>query len=288
MEHIKFSEFLADIETIFQSYADTNDLDKISIKGWVIDKLRGFGINICDIREAVLLVENSRVLLPENFKSLSGELALKIEGEIEDEKDRYKEIPFKKYVTHDVVWDSVAQEYIKNNCQSQIVVESLIVNKHPIEHYMHVTPLSLTKGIQKNSLDVDCYNLNPSIRNAYPHQISITNRTLNANFKKGLIYIQYNSLPSDEDGEIVIPILTTGDIALYLTNHIKIKIAESLIINNKNPNGVRDLLSMWMGQDRLLEIKARSEANWAGLQNGWEKTMYAKNRQNQNRYNIIK
>lgn len=287
MEKILFSEFMADIETTFQSYAETNDIDKISVKGWVIDKLRGFGKNICDTREVILGVENSKVLLPENFKSLI--LALKVEGEIQNEKDRYKEIPFKKYVTNPAVWDSISQEYIKNNCQSQIVIESLIQEKQPIEHYMHVAPLSLVKGIQKNTLDADCYNLHPSIRNAYPHQINITNRTINCNFKSGIIYIQYNSLPSDEDGEIAIPILTTGDIYKFIINDIKIRITENLIIGNKNPSpGLTQMLQMWMGQNRQFYIEAKSEANWAGLSKDFTKKMYAKNRQNQNRYNLPK
>jgi hypothetical protein len=287
MTHVSFEEFMAELETTFQSYADTNDIDKISVKGWVIEKLRGFGKNICDFREAVLLVENSRVLLPENFKSLS--LALKIEGEIQDEKDRCKEIPFKKYVTNPAVWDSAVQEYVISNCESELIIESLIVNKQPIEHYMHVTPLSLVKGMQKSALDVDCYNLNPAIRNASPHQINITNRSLNANFKKGLIYLQYNSLPSTEDGEIAIPILTTGDILRFIENYTKIRIAEQLIANNRNPNpGLQNLLQIWFGQDRLLEIKARSEANWSGLAQDFAQKMYAKNRQNQNRYNLPK
>jgi hypothetical protein len=53
----------------------------------------------------------------------------------------------------------------------------------------------------------------------------------NTNFKKGLIYIKYNSLPSDENGEITIPIITTGDILRYITNYVKIQIAENLILN---------------------------------------------------------
>jgi hypothetical protein len=287
MTHVSFEEFMAELETTFQSYADTNDIDKISVKGWVIEKLRGFGKNICDFREAVLLVENSRVLLPENFKSLS--LALKIEGEIHPREERFTETPFKKYVTNDVVYDSVSMEYIKNSCQSQIIIESLIQEKEYFGKYMDVFPLSLVKGIQKNSLDVDCYNLHHSIRNTYHHEINITNRTLNANFKTGLIYIKYNSLPSDEDGEIVIPILTTGDILRFIENYTKIRIAEQLIANNRNPNpGLQNLLQIWFGQDRLLEIKARSEANWSGLAQDFAQKMYAKNRQNQNRYNLPK
>lgn len=286
MEKILFSEFMAEIESIFQSYVETNDIDRISIKGWVIDKLRGFGKNICETREVVMTVENSKVLLPENFKSLI--LALKVEGEIQDEKDRYKEIPFKKYVTNDVIWDSPSQEYIKNACQSQVVIESLIQDRQPIEHYMHMTPLSLVKGIQKSALDGDCYNLHPSIRNTYPHQINITNRTINANFKRGLIYVSYNSLPSDEDGEIAIPILTTSDIYRHILLDVKIRIVENLLINNRNAESLKQLLQLWLPQLRQSYIEAKSEANFFGLKKGWEKEMYNKNRQNQNRYNLPK
>lgn len=286
MEKILFSEFMAEIESIFQSYAETNDIDRISVKGWVIDKLRGFGKNICETREAVMTVENSKVLLPENFKSLI--LALKVEGEIYPREERFTETPFKKYVTNDVVYDSVSMEYIKNSCQSQIIIESLIQEKEYFGKYMDVFPLSLVKGIQKNSLDVDCYNIHPSIRNTYPHQINITNRTINANFKKGLIYVKYNSLPSDEDGEIAIPILTTSDIYRHILLDVKIRIVENLLINNRNAESLKQLLQLWLPQLRQSYIEAKSEANFFGLKKGWEKEMYNKNRQNQNRYNLPK
>lgn len=284
MTYITLEELLAEVETIFANYSESNDLDRISIKGWVIDKLRSFGKNICDQREMVVGIENSRALLPENFKSLV--LALKIEGEIEQGESGYREVPFKTYITNDVQWDAISQTYIKNNCQSQLIVENLIVHNHPIEQYMHVAPLSLTKGIQKNTLDTNCYNLHPSIRNAYPHEINITNRTINTNFKKGLIYLQYNSLPSDEEGEIVIPIITTGDIYKFILLDVKIHIVESLLINNKNAESLKYLLQLWMSQYRQFYIEAKSEANFHGLSENWHLKAYNKNRENQNRYNL--
>lgn len=280
------SEFIAEIETTFQNYADSNDLDRISIKGWVIDRLRMFGKNICDYRETIIGVRGSKALLPENFKSLI--MALKLDvTDSSTPQERYKEIPYKRYISHDVTWDSISQEYIKDNCKSQEIVEKLIVERQDITKYINLTPLSLVKGIQKNTLDVDCYNLHPSIRNAYSNQINITNRTINANFKEGVLYLQYNSLPSDEDGEIIIPIITTGHIKEYIENYVKIKIAENLILNNKNPTGVAQLLPMWIGQDSKFYLQAKSESNWSGLNNtNWQKEVYLKNRQNQNRYNL--
>lgn len=287
MDSITLENFIAEIETTFQNYTDSNDLDRISIKGWVIDRLRMFGKNICDTRETVVGIKGSKALLPENFKSLI--LALQINPNYNSNtQDRFKEIPFKKYITHDVTWDSISHEYIKDNCQSQEVVEKLLIDREPISRYLEVTPLSLIKGIQKNTLDVDCYNLHPSIRNNYSHQINITNRALNTNFKEGLVYMKYNSLPSDEDNEIVIPIITTGHIKEYIENYVCIKIATNLILNNKNPTGVAQLLPMWMQQNGKLELEARSESNWSGMKLGWQQEVYKKNRENQNRYNLPK
>jgi len=287
MEKITFSEFLAEIQTIFANYTDSNDLDTVSIKGWVIDRLRVFGKNICDHRELIVGVENSKALLPENFKSLI--LALKINTEgLFSNNTPYREVPTKRYITNDVQWDSISQSYVKNNCQSQEVIESLIILQEPIEKYASVSPLSLVKGIQKSALDANCYNLHPSIRNAYEHQISITNRSLSTNFKKGLIYLQYNSLP-EQDGEIAIPVITTSDILKYITNYVKIKIAESIILNNRNPNpGLQGLMQLWLQQDRQFFNEAKSESNYYGLGNNWKNRIYQKRQENMNRFNLPK
>lgn len=289
MEVVTFEEFFAEISEIFENYSDSNDINKVSVKGWVIDKLRTFGKNICDYREVIVGVENSKALLPENFKSLILALKLDVDNSHLTEEYKYREVPIKRYITHDVVWDSLSQSYIKDNCQSQEVIESLLINRQPIENFTTVSPLSLTKGIQKSTLDVSCYNLHPSIRNAYEHQINITNRTINTNFKKGLIYLQYNSLPSDEDGEIVIPILNTGHIKEFLENYVKIKVAESLILNNKNPQGAGQLLPIWRADMAKFEIMARSEATWNGLKDtDWQKKIYQKRQENMNRFNLPK
>jgi hypothetical protein len=286
MEKLTLEQFIADIETFFSNYTDTNDVDRLSIKGWVIDRLRMFGKNICEYREEVITVNNSRALLGEGFKSLT--LALKIEGELDNtEANNVREIPYKKYITNDVVWDSLSQEYIKNNCQSQVVIEKLLINKEPLEKYMRVQPLSLIKGMQSSTLDANCYNLHPSIRNSYQDKISITNRALSTNFKNGLIYIQYNSLPMEDD-EIAIPIITTGHIKEYIENFVKIKITESIIAANRNPQGLTTLLSLWMQQDNRFFIQAKSESNWSGLSDGWAKKMYQKRMENMSRFNLSK
>lgn len=280
---VTLDQFIAEIETIFSNYAETGDIDRISIKTWVIERLRKFGKNICDFREEVVEVKNSRALLPENFKSLH--LAIKIsqygQPTVEDTS-----ILYKQYIENPAIYDAITDEYIVNYCESKVITERLFTNKKIDSLYYRPELLSLTGSLKSDSIDAKCVNLRPNIRNNYPNKISITSRTLLTNFKEGKVYIQYNSLPVDEEGEIVIPILTTGDILKYIQNYVKIQIAENLILNNKNPQGVSQLLSYWLQQDRVLELNARSEANWSGLSENWDRKYYKKSLENRNLYNL--
>jgi len=272
-------EFIAEIETTFANYSDTGDLDRISIKTWVILCLRQMGVNICDVRERICEVKNSQSLLPENFKSLK--LALKlnpegfnIKGNVEKAMDSYI---YKQRIEQEAVFNTVTFEY-DTNCNSKIVTEKIFLNAEPAEFYYTPEWLSLVKGINKDSLSSDCKNLHPSIRNSYPHEISITGRTIQTNFKQGQIYIQYNSLPSDEEGEIIIPEITTGDLVQYVEGYVKCKIAENLILNNKNPQALSQLFVAWKSELPQLKHAALTECRFKGLSKDWTRKFKTLNR----------
>lgn len=285
MEITTLDEFIAEIETTFSTYAETNDIDKVSIKTWVIECLRPFGKNICDKRETLIKIENSRALLPETFKSLH--LAIKItDKNIEKSQETKKLIVEKQKIENPAQWSDVTRDYYVNYCESKITTEKIYLYNEPKDVFHNYQWLSLVKGMQKDTIAVDCLNMHPNIRNNFADKISITNRTLNTNFKTGEIYIQYNSLPCDEDGEIAIPIITTGSIKKYVKNYVSIEFIKSLIINQKTSQGLSQILPIFMQDNRLLEMEAKSEANWSGLTPGWEKRMYIKNRQAQARYDL--
>ena len=263
------SEFFAEVENTFSTYHETGDIDFISVKGWVISCLREFGKNICEQREAIVEVKNSQATLPETFKSLILALDLTECGyEIKGDKEKIKDsFIYRERIEQAGYYDWVDHSF-KTNGSGKLITEAIVVNNQCVEFYHKPNYLSVVKGFKKDSFDVDCLNLHPSIRNAHSNQISINKNTLQANFKNGRIYIQYNSLPfSEEDDEVMIPYITTGDIEKYIENYVKIKIAESLILGNKNPTNIQPLLQMWLSQDRALRLAAKSEANWSGLGN---------------------
>lgn len=288
MELITFDEFYAEIETTFKNYADTNSIDKLSVKTWVINELRKFGKNICDLKESIVEVKNSRALLPENFKSLVLAFKLYPYQEIGAEPERERTLLIERERIENLAeWTTTTMDYFVNYCESKVVNEKIYAYGEKKDKYYTPRFLSLIKGVQSSSIDASCLNLHPSIRNSYPDKISITNRTLNANFREGKIYLQFNSLPTSDDGEIAIPILSTGDVRKYIENKVRIKLAEELIINQEVSQGLTNLLPMWIQNDRLYFIEAKSEVNWANIDSEeWSKKEYQKNRARQRNFDL--
>ena len=288
MEKITLDEFIAEIESTFKIYADTNDIDRVLIKTIVINELRKFGKNICDKREAIVDIKNSQVLLPENFKSLILALKLTPNEELDCKDNTEKRLIIERqHIENPAEWTSTTRDYFVNYCESKIVTEKVYAYNERVDKFYTPHFLSLYKGFSNSSLDTNCLNLHPSIRDSYSDKISITNRTLRANFREGKIYIQYNSLPEDEEGEIVIPILSTGSILNHIKNKVRIELGQHLILSQLNTSGLKELLPIWLQNERLYFIEAKSEANWAGMnQKEWTKQRQQRNRVEQNRFNL--
>jgi hypothetical protein len=270
---ITLNELIAEIETTFQNLTETGDIDRLSIKDWVIGCLRQLGKNICDQREGFVEIKNSQGNLPETFKSLILALKLKPEGcqILGDKSKAEKSYIYKQRIEQPGYFDWVTNEFV-TNCKTKIVTEKVIMDTEAAEFYYTPEMLSVVKGFKKDSFDVDCININSSLRQAHHSQININGRTVQTNFRENCrLYIQYNSLPM-QNGEIAIPSITTEDIYKWIINTIKIRIVENLIINNKNPTpGLQSMLQLWLQQDRQLFLAAKSESNWSGLSKNWNK-----------------
>ena len=288
MEKITLDEFIAEIESTFKIYADTNDIDRVLIKTIVINELRKFGKNICDKREAIVDIKNSQVLLPENFKSLILALKLTPNEELDCKDNTEKRLIIERQrIENPAEWTTTTRDYFVNYCESKIVTEKVYAYNERVDKFYTPHFLSLYKGFSNSSLDTNCLNLHPSIRDSYSDKISITNRTLRTNFREGKIYIQYNSLPEDEEGEIVIPIISTGSILNHIKNKVRIELGQHLILSQLNTSGLKELLPIWLQNERLYFIEAKSEANWAGMnQKEWAKQRQQRNRVEQNRFNL--
>ena len=283
MEKISLEQFTAEIETSLSNYAESNDIDRQSIKTWVIQALRKFGKNICEKNETVVEVKNSRALLPETFKSLT--FAVKVKTKPFTEEESKQLILERKFIENEAIWDSLTQSYITDYCTTKIITEKVYSNVEPTKFYGYEL-LALTPHISKDVVDVNCFNLHPYIANNKPNEISINNRSLSTNFKEGFIFLRFNSLPVGEDGEICVPILTTGDIYDYVFNLVRINIAENLIANNKNPSGLGQLYQTWVLGQRNLYNAAQTESKMSGISPNFARKMYAVNLANRKRLGL--
>lgn len=282
MEKISLEQFTAEIETSLSNYAESNDIDRQSIKTWVIQALRKFGKNICEKNETVVEVKNSRALLPETFKSLT--FAVKVKTKPFTEEEAKQLVLERKYIENPALYDILSGDYVVNYCETKIVTEKVYSNVEPTKFYGYEL-LALSPNINRDTIDVSCFNLHSSIASK-PNEINIISRTLNANFKEGYIFLRYNSLPQI-DNEIAIPILSNGAILEYCENNIKWHIAENLIANNKNPLGLSSLYSTWRGLEANLLHAAKTESSFYGLGDGsWTRKMYKVNLLNRKRLGL--
>ena len=282
MEKVSLEQFTAEIETSLSNYAESNDIDRQSIKTWVIQALRKFGKDICEKNETVVEVKNSRALLPETFKSLT--FAVKVKTKPFTEEESKQLVNEKSYIQNPAIWDSLTNSYVIDACQTFITTEKVYSNVEHSKFYGYEL-LALSPHISKDTLDVNCFNLHPMI-SSKPNEISISARTLSANFKEGYIFLRFNSLPVGEDGEICVPILTTGDIYDYVFNLVRINIAENLIANNKNPSGLGQLYQTWVLGQRNLYNAAQTESKMSGISPNFARKMYAVNLANRKRLGL--
>ena len=276
---MNLTEFIAEVETELRSFTDTGLVDRITIEQMVINKIKKFGANVLDLKETIIDIENATAQLPKDFRALRFALKLNAEGyTVDGKKENLKDsYIYYQRIQNPEVWSEITQEYIRN-CESKLVTETVTFNDSKANFYYKPEYLSLVKGIKKDFLTKDCINIHPSIRNIYPHQISITNQTLNANFKKGQIYLQYRGLPTDEQGEILIPEFTTNEIYDYIKLAVKVQLAEEWMLNDENPKGIAQLFPMWKQELPRLQRRAMTEAKFGNLSKGWHKKFKAMNK----------
>ena len=282
MEKVSLEQFTAEIETSLSNYAESNDIDRQSIKTWVIQALRKFGKNICEKNETVVEVKNSRALLPETFKSLT--FAVKVKTKPFTEEETKQLVLERKYIENEAQFDPLTQEYVVNYCSTKVVTEKVYSNVESPKFYGYEL-LALAPNINRNTLDTNCINLHPYLQ-AAPNEVNIVNRTLSANFKEGYIFLRFNSLPMGDDGEVCIPIFSTGEILSYIENLVKLKLCEGFIINNKNPQGISQLYASYKADDRALLHAAQCEAKFNGLSKDWDRKYYKQNIINRKRLGL--
>ena len=223
-----FDQFLAEIKGSLKQYNSAGLIDDMDVYSYLIDALNELSILPTIRIETVLNVKNNTAKLPDGFKSMY--LALKCEpykvAIDEPEPDVLQDFYFYK------VRELKNEDW--NFCNPCEITESdtCVVEKTYLHnnvranfYYKNLEPLSLkmTSHVKRTSCDKDSPNL--SIKNT-PHEISVNNKTIYANFKEGKIFMIYNGYEHDEDGFIIIP-----EESENIMKYLKASVKKNLMLN---------------------------------------------------------
>lgn len=275
MQTISIKELISEVEAKFPILVESGDIDKTTIYTSVVKELRKFGVDALQIKSEVVNIKNGRGKLPDDFKLLKGAYSLNqidcdVNGNQVGVTDSYV---YKEYIANPARYDEMSGEYI-TSCESEIVTEMITIGQSKLRFKHRRQPLELVKGISPNSLHANCIN----IRFRSPYKINITDLTVSTNFDNGKIYIEYYTLPTNVEGIVSVPILSTGALYNYIEHMIKIEIAEYLIANNLNPQGIQVLYQKWVQEVRMLKGEAMTEVKVTPfLQSDWTKQMRRNN-----------
>jgi len=141
-------------------------------------------------------------------------------------------------------------------------------------------PSIVTTGIKKEYCATGCKNLQKQLTSSAKNEINIVGNVIQTNFKNGFIYLQYNGLPTDEDGDILIP--EVRSLEEYLIYYAKRKILEALWINDDDVNIVNKLQYIRQMERETFSL-AMTQVKFENLKN-WDKRLKMKMVQESNRF----
>lgn len=278
-------EFIAELTTDLKQYDESNLIDYRSVNMMINTKLKRFGNNIMVANEAFIKVVDGKAKLPENFWKL--DLAVRCEPEgysikSGDKRAIISSYTYKERTEEDLEWNNFIDSYIEKDYKR--ITETVYIDSNVVDFY-YKSPiiLKLTKGMNKEVCSTGCKNLQDMFTYSSPWEINIVKNTLQANFEKGYIYIQYVGLPVDDEGEVMIPETQHNHLQEYLMYHCKAKIMENLMGNGDEPNLI-NMYQIYSAKEREYFSLAMTETKFESLGHDWDKKMKNKMRQSTLKY----
>lgn len=247
-------------------------IDKPAIYRWVNNSLKKFGRNILQKYSKVVEVKDYRADLGCDFGQLN--LAVHCQKDackIRGNKDRLIETYFYR--------DRIEKTYFIQNeeittCDEPVIKEEKrICEKFYIHDECDVTlyyknPIYVTLGrdVLSESCTKDCFNR--KIKDS-PYSINIKGQTLYANFREGDLYVEYYSLPIDEEGIPIIPKTSNGYLEEYIEYMIKRRILEDAMMS-KDAQNLQGMFQYYVQEERRLFDKALKETSPFNMQALWK------------------
>lgn len=276
---------IATVSEELKKYDSFGVIDEDMMYRDIVLAVKNFGNDATVDYEDVILIENGRGQLPDNFYRLKEvRLAEPIAYSRQNKKASLHTVLGTKYynLIHELKtsWnecDDCCKETEMKVFKKQIVEENVGIITC---NYNRGRKLTLTKNTIKKYCD-KTYNFTPECL----EEVSISGNTITANFPKGDVYIKYSGFPLDEDGEFDFEDTPNGNLETFLEYHLKTRIAERLIL--LGVSGLQNLLQFFEEKRRVAKKLTSNELKIRSLQ---PKQLINKiaieNRRNYDRYSL--
>lgn len=278
---------IAEIESSNYFKDNPHLIDKISIYRWLKNSLKKFGMNVMEKTEGVIHIKNYRGTVPSDF----GRLALAVHCE----KNFCRGVGDKDQLLQSYMWservEKVYQQekiYIgyqddcKDVVEEQTIVEKLYFNDDCELHFHYSNPsyVKLGRDVKRDACANDC--INRSIKDS-PYSINIKGETVYANFKDGVIYMEYYGLPADDNGVPVIPETQNGYLEEYLEYTIKRRILEDALMSKDAPNLIT-MFNYYVQKEQELFERAIVDTSPLSMRSFW--SAISKRRQDMAKFDV--
>jgi hypothetical protein len=266
-------ELISEITTDLRQYDDAGLIDYRTLNRLIRNELKRFGSNLMILTEKYLEVKDGKAELPDNFFSLH--MALKADKDSYYLNNDCKHIieqsnHWTQRLESTYVWDNQANTHKQQDFKC---IEERVIRKDcdVTIRYKNPTLLKLTKGIKRDTLSPNCKNLR--IKNA-PYEININGNTLYTNFNKGTILIVFYGLPTDDEGDLLIPDIRS--LEEYLIAYCRRKILEGMYYNDEDTNLINKL-QLAKQEERELFGFAKTAVAFENLPKDWHEKIRYKN-----------
>jgi hypothetical protein len=142
--------------------------------------------------------------------------------------------------------------------------------------------LKLVRGYKKSRCDKGCPNINEY---ESPYEISIQGNFLQTNFKEGTIYMRYRGLPTDDDGDLIIPEIQRNKLQEYIKYTCIRRTLENLLLSSDDPN-VGNKLQYFRQMEKEAYGAAKNDTIAEGMF-GWKERIKHKNRRYFRKFDVM-
>lgn len=282
---------VAEISTALKQYDESGLLDYISINNWIKNALREFGGNIMHNETEIIEVVDGRAKLPENYYSLI--LALKCEPykyhvDQKDRKHLQSSVFYTERIEKTMRWENSTHEPCLEGKDCKLIRENTYFvdttgDKREIQlYYNNPYILRLRQGHKTVKCESGCLNLNT---NNVEYEITIQGNYIHTNFNEGRIYLYYRGLPTDEEGDLVIPEIQRNKLVEYIQNTVIRRTLQALLLNSDDP----DIYNKWQIYRQLEKetyLEAKNDTVNQGLA-GWAKALKRNNKIRSLKYELM-